>query len=977
MLLLLVSNHIAVSLDAKRTFSQYALDMWREKDGLPQLTINEIYQTKDGYIYIGTNEGLYRFDGIRFMAIKDEARGFVGNEILALEEDNESRLWIGYQGGLARLYKNVITILSEDSEFPKNSSVRALKKDDNGNMWIGFYNQVVKFKNQELTVFDKNGETKINAVTSIHIDKKQGVWVGTDNGLYQIEDQKLVKHSILTKDGNELSKVTSIVSASDESLWLTVKEGFLIRYHNRQFTTYNLRMAPSDILNVNVIHIDTNGNVWIGTKEKGLCRFEDEKLIPYSNSNINFSMSHVVSLFADREGSLWIGTEIDGLLRLRDVEFTAYTTKDGLAGNRVHSLVEDTKGNIWVGSSDGASCITGNVVRNYILHEPTGYPRMITSIAETAEGSMWFATYYGIFSLKDGKFTQVLKDVIDKTEVRLLYKDKTYGLWITTRSKGLIYFKDGKILYTHPNDEGFNFCEDVRTLHLDNSNVLWLGTKNKGLMQLINGQLSSYATRGTIPSNSVTSIYEDSDATLWITTNAGLSRIKDNKFTNYNISNGLITNDLAQILEDNHNNLWISTTSMGVIQLNKRMLNDVAEGKLSNFHRKIYTTRNGLSANNCSINASWKGKDGKLWFGTIKGVIVTDPGKHRINTHIPPVYIEEYLVNKKDLNIKDNIQIQPNHAELEIHYTALSYLIPENVQFKYKLEEFDSDWVEAGSRRVAYYTNLPPGNYRFRVKACNNDGIWNEDGASLVFYVQPHFYQTYWFYMLCITTVMLIAWAVYYLRMRQLRTQLAMVLAERNRIAQEIHDTLIQSIVGIQVQLDAVSVMLFNSPKLAKQQLDSLRILVRNSLDEARNSIWNIRNKRTEEIDLAIALSNFAKELTAGKLTRVKFQAHGQYQQLSETVEKDVFRIGQEAITNAVNHAQAEDILIELKFDYQYLWLCVQDNGCGFDTEAEYSTNNHFGLLGMKERAHRLGAQLTIRSSLGSGTEVSLVVPIN
>jgi signal transduction histidine kinase/CheY-like chemotaxis protein/ligand-binding sensor domain-containing protein len=776
---LLLCNTTFYALDPKKSLSQYALDVWQEKEGLPQATVNVIKQTKDGYIWVGTNEGLCRFDGVRFVTFEDKQIDFVRKDILTLEEANDGTLWIGFMGGTATLKDNKFTLLSENKHgLPGNSSA-IITKDREGNMWLGLATGVwvYQFTSNTFISINKKFNSDMKSIKSIYHSKDGSTWIGRKGvGVYQIKGGQLHQHSFHAKDGSRLSSIISISGSSDGTVWMVAQGGYLIKYKNDQSVVYDLRdEAAESKISTDVIYVDPENMIWIGTREKGLCKFEGEKLVPYSNPNTNFSMSNIMALFTDKEGSLWIGTGIDGLLRLRDVEFSSYTSKTGLADSAVYSIFQDSRQNLWLGySSNGVSLFNGKSFVNYnekVDRSKVSKIGMVNSIMETSDGAIWIATTHGIVEYKDGKWASTLSyEELGFTDTRLIYKDRDDGIWIAPydKDKQLSYYKDGKVIKYNLYEKNM-YTGLAQTIYQANDGIVWIGTKTSGALQYKDGRLISYAGKDILGDGWVTSIIESKDGFIWIATKAGLTRYKDGKYINCTLENGLPTQDLAQILEDDDGNLWVSTTSLGVLKVSKQEFNDFAEGKLKSINPKIYTTRNGLSANNCYQFAGIKSSDGRIWYGTIKGVVVVDPNNIFKNSVIPPVYIEEIVADNKHIDLKGIVEIPAGRGQIEIHYTGLSYLLPERVKFKYKLEGFDDSWTDAGTRRVAYYTNLKPGNYQFRVIACNNDGLWNDKGATLSFHLNPHFYQTNWFYALCSLAFVILIVFIYRFRVRQLR----------------------------------------------------------------------------------------------------------------------------------------------------------------------------------------------------------------
>jgi signal transduction histidine kinase len=498
------------------------------------------------------------------------------------------------------------------------------------------------------------------------------------------------------------------------------------------------------------------------------------------------------------------------------------------------------------------------------------------------------------------------------------------------------------------------------------------------LSRLHDERFTTYNTKDGLSSDIVTSLYEDGEGPLWIGTNGGgLNRLKNSAFVSFTTQNGFPDDVVYRVLEDQQHNLWLAC-SKGIFRFEKGALDDFADGRSATLSFVAYGTADGMVTRECSGGghpSAWKGRDGKLWFSTIKGVAMIDPQQIKINEQPPPVVIDQVRIDEETLTGRE-IEVPPGKTRFDFYYTALSFVAPEKVSFKYKLEGFDPDWVDPGTRRIAYYTNLPPGKYRFRVIARNNDGIWNQDGAVFDLYLRPYFYQTLWFYALCLVTLGVLIWLAYSLRLRQMRSRFDAVLAERNRIAREIHDNLAQELLGVSVQLELVARTMPPAAEVASSHLDRVRMLVRHGIAEARRYVWDLRSQALENNDLPTALADTARRLTAGADIQAQVEVNGTFRPLSSLVEGNLLRIGQEAINNAVQHSQAQHILINLKFDARRVLLSVRDNGRGFKQDGVPGKAGHFGLTGMRERAEQIGGNLTIHSGNGSGTEVVVDVPI-
>ena len=409
----------------------------------------------------------------------------------------------------------------------------------------------------------------------------------------------------------------------------------------------------------------------------------------------------------------------------------------------------------------------------------------------------------------------------------------------------------------------------------------------------------------------------------------------------------------------------------GIFSITKSELTEFASRKTTTLSPIVYGTADGMPTRECSGGghpSSWRGRDGRLWFTTIKGVAMIDPEHVARNNEPPPVVVEEVRVDGELVSGGRMPELKPGSSRFDFHYAGLSFVAPEKVRYKYKLEGFDEDWVDGGDRRVAYYTNLGPGEYRFLVAAGNNDGVWSQSPASFDFRLRPHFYRTYWFYALCALVAALVAWQLYALRLRQVRARFDAVLAERNRIAREIHDNLAQEILGVSVQLEIVARLMNTSAEAARTHLDRARLLVRGSIAEARRYVWDLRSQSLDDRDLPTALAETTRRLAAESDVQTQFQVSGTFRPLPRQVENNLLRIAQEAVNNAVRHARAQNIYVSLLFDAHSVRLSVRDDGRGFDPgEHASGRNGHFGIVGMRERAEEMGGALSIESDPESG----------
>ncbi len=735
------------ALDPLKTISQYRHDVWQTDQGLPQNSVNAILQTRDGYLWLGTYQGLVRFDGQRFMVFRTESTPELrSNRILALCEDRDGTLWIGTSaGGLTRYRDGAFTTYST-REGLANDSVLALHVDRSGALWIGTRGGgLARFDHERFTTFGAAQGLTSDIITSVAEGPDGSLWFGTDGeGLVHYRDGKF--STLTTADGLLDNEVWSVYVDRRGDLWIgTYGEG-VARLHDGTFT--NFRVADG-LPNGRVFAIteDRDDNLWFGTDGGGIARFRDGRFTTYA-SRQGLSADSVYSIYEDREGSLWVGTFTGGLNRLTDGAFTSITAEEGFTDDFVYSIFQDHDGVLWFGSA------SGRVFRSESggFREAVRGPKVsIWSMAEDGDGQLWVGTDGdGLARVADRKLiTYSVKDGLANDVVWSLIKARDGGLWIGTAGGGLNRFKDGKF-QTFGKDEGLSNLF-IRVVHEDRQGRVWVGTDGGGLASLEHGRFTTYTTRDGLSNDSIRAIYEDQDGVLWIGTyGGGVTRFEGGRFTALTSRHGLFDDVVFQILEDGTGNLWMSC-NRGVFKVSRRELNEVARGTRKTVTSLAYGTRDGMKSAECSDGspAAWRARDGRLWFATSRGVTVVDPDRIRVNRQPPPVVIERVTIDNQAVTPGMSIGPQLGKGRFEFQYVGLSLVAPERMRFRYRLDGFDENWIEAGTRHTAYYTNLPPGAYRFVVMAANNDGVWNEAGASFEFHRAPRFSQTYWFYAIC------------------------------------------------------------------------------------------------------------------------------------------------------------------------------------------------------------------------------------
>jgi len=971
----LASGRAAQALDPHRALTQYGHDVWRMADGLPQNAVLAVLQSRDGYLWLGTTSGLVRFDGVRFTVFDKANTEAIGhNQISALFEDRDGSLWIGtFGGGLTRLQNGRFTAYTKRDGL-SHDVVKAICQDRDGSLWIAtLAHGVNRFKDGRFSIYTARNGLPHDDVFAVAPSRDGGVWIATAGGLAHFRDGQFTAYT--TRDGLPSNRVVSVYEDRKGSLWAGTRDRGLVRLRDGGFTVYTVADGLSSDV-VSSILEDRAGALWFATKERGINRLYDGRFSAYTAKE-GLSSDVVYSVVEDREGSLWIGTFGGGVNRLRDARFTVFTTQNGLPYDHVRSVFADTEGGVWFATFGGGLGLLKDG-RFTSLSRRDGLPNdRLFCVLRDRRGDLWVgAAGAGLARRRGDRFTRyTTRNGLVHDNVRALYEDRQGNLWVGT-SGGLSRFRDGRFTnYTAadglPNDA-------VHAIHQDRAGALWLGTWGGGLARFENGTFTAFTRKDGVPNDFILSFYEDRQGSLWIgTLGGGLVRLREGRFRAYTTKEGLFEDLVYQVFEDGRENLWISCNK-GVYRVSKKELDDLDRGRVRSVRSVAYGVADGMPSGECTSGSQplgGKGRDGRLWIPTQNGVVVIDPDRLETNQVPPPVVIEELLVDRRAVAVEGQPSLPPGGGDLEFHYTGLSFLVPGKVRFKYRLEGWSDDWVDAGPRRVAAYTNIPPGRYRFRVIAGNAGGVWNETGASFEFRLRPHFHQTWWFYGLVAMAVGLAGLGLHRVKVRQVEAEFAAVLAERTRMSRELHDTLAQGFAGIAIHLDAAAVCLPKGAQELRGHLALARALVRESLAEARRAVLDLRPHALEHADLAAALSEMAGRL--GGESTVQVDVTGVSRRLPSAVETHLLRIAQEAVTNALRHAGAREIRVHLGFGADHVSLRIQDDGRGFPvTPTAPSTPGHMGLVGIRERAARMGGHLTLHSQAGVGTEVVVEVPL-
>lgn len=1007
----------ASALDPHQGLRRYGYQSWQADSGLPQNTVHAVVQTGDGYLWVATEAGLARFDSVAFTVYTHKSTPQLPSDLIySLMEDSSGTLWIGTSNGVASYRSGVFHACTQTA----GSAVWSLFQDRSGSIWAPTSAGLLRLDNPRAPnprFVSVPGVPPLDENSSMQQPLDGSLWLSTTEGLFHAAPGSTTYFTLAghptpiqaivldrrgrvwaaTGNGVEICamsgcddfaplaghNVHALAETPQGALWIGTEDGLYLSpatAQQSQAKAQPLLFSERDGLpsaRINLLFTDREGALWIGTSA-GIARFLNGKIEAFTPRE-GFSSSMVLSIAEDREGNLWLGTESGGLNVLRDRKFTTWTTEEGISDDYILAVTQDRAGTVWLGTRGGGlnRASQQDLATNGFSALTTANglsSNIVLSIACAPNGDLWLGTPDGLDRMHDGKVTvYTFADGLADDFIRSLYFDTQGNLWIGTR-RGLSQFANNKFTtWTALDGLGGDF---IGAMAQAPDGSLWIGTLG-GLTHSVNGAFHNFTERDGLSNRVITALHQDPDGTLWIGTNGGgLNRWRNGKFTAIHPQPAGIPANIYSILADDSGNLWLSSNE-GIYRVNRNALNRYADGSEPMVTVSAYGIADGMKISEASSGghpAAWRMQDGTLWFATLKGVASVDP-QHLPANRVPPLMaIERFSVDDQPQPESNStpLKIAAGSRRFVFDYAALSFSAPGKVRFRYKLDGFDHAWIDAGTQRSAWYTNLPPGHYTFEVMATNNDGLWSAQPASLAFQLRPWFYQTIWFYLLLAFLLALLGYGIYLWRLRHVESRFNAVLAERNRIAREIHDTLAQGFVAVSVQLQIAGRMLAQSADAARPHLDQAQELVRTGIDDARRAIWELRSQNAENRDLASQLLQMAERIASPAGIKTQVEVHGTYRPLSPRTESELLRIAQEAVTNTVRHSGADRIDIALDFTRRRVEMTISDNGRGFAGDVPSIAEGHYGVTGMKERAEQIGGSVTISSRQGEGTQVRI-----
>ena len=979
-LLLLCFGTSVWAVDPSQRITQYAHTAWRIQDGIFSGEPTAIAQTTNGYLWIGTPNGLMRFDGVRFSPWVSVDGQPLSQSVYSLLADRDGSLWAGTGGGIVNVKGGAL------NKFPgAHGRVNSIIQDGRGVVW--FTRSRVRDGGGPLCSVAANAVRCYGKAEGIPIpnadplteDPLGNLWIGGPTMVVRWAPGSSAAFTIGVLKSNEgLSGAAALAAGANGSLWVGMsRRGSqlgLQQLLNGTWRSFRAGKFDGTSLSISELYVDRHNSLYVGTYDQGIYRIQGDD-VDHFGSNDGLSSDSVNAFCEDSEGNMWVATS-RGVDSFRDLKVVSFSAREGLAGKAASPVLSSRDGTVWIGSE---------VALNYVRHGKIGSIRpeqglpgqRITSLFEDRDSRLWIGTDRGLYTYKQEKFRPIRRPDNSAIELVLsITQDAAGNVWAESFGdrKELIRIEDGRIRAELPAPE----VPSASVLAADpEGGGLWLGLLNGDLARYQDGRIQLFQFQGHKP-GVITQMIATPDGSVMGATPSGVIGLRRGKTQILDARNGLPCNSIYGLVFDAQNNLWLYT-QCGLVELADQDLKSWWENPDARVNVRVLDGFDGVQPSAATFQpAAARTADGRLWFVNDSILQVVDPGHLPRNPTPPPVHVEGVVADRKRYSPDDGLRLPPLTRDLEIDYSALSFVNPAKVRFRYMLEGHDRGWQEPGTRRQAFYTDLRPGNYRFRVIACNDDGVWNEAGATLNFVVAAKWYQTKWFLVGCFLGGILILWALHRLRMRQAAKDLGVRfderLSERTRIAREFHDTLIQTIQGSKLVADNALDQSADSAKM-RHALKQLSDWLARAIQEERAALNSLRTSSTETNDLAEGLRRATEECRMFSPMETSFSVEGDSKEMHPVVRDEIYRIGYEAIRNASAHSKASRLDVGLKYG-QDLAISVGDNGVGIpESIINGDTDGHYGLQGMRERAARIGGKLRIASCVNSGTEVSLVIP--
>ena len=963
----------ARALDPDRMLSQYVREQWNAETGFSGGAVHAITQTPDGYLWIGADGGLLRFDGINFRTVSSSG------PVLDLIADADGDLLVRLPGEVLLRHPNGKFASINAAGGLIASYVTAMLREPDGSVLLSdLLMGLLRLRDRKLEVLVSAAVFRTPPVAISLASTSDGrVWIGTLGAglLYVFQGQVYSVAAALVTD----RKTNCLLPDMGNQLWVGTERG-LLRWNGTQITPAGFPSLEHAM--IMALLRDADSNVWAAT-DRGLFRINGQG-VSFSPENAILGGGAVNTLFEDREGNLWVGGG-RGLERIRNSAFVTYSREAGLPAEDNGPVFADSKNRIWSAPATGGLYVLANG-----RVEPVRAPGLAQDVVYSIAGGkdeIWLGRRNGGLTrlrYERGRVTAQTyteRNGLAQNSVFAVYGARDGTMWAGTLSGGASRLKDGRfITYTAASGLASN---TVNSILETRDGTTWFATPN-GLSSLAAGSWKTYTSKDGLPSENVNSLLEDSSGVLWIATDKGIAFYSSGKIQAPRETPAPLGEPIFDIAQGPKGSLWIATAHH-VVKMNPGSL----MGLTNQMDWREYKRSDGLESTEGVRRQKSVVVDalGKVWFSMSRGLSVIDPS-HTTGSSAPAIaHVESVLADSSAIDVAEPVRVPPSPKRITFSYTGLNLAAPERVRFRYRLDGFDPSWSEPTASREAVYTNLSPGHYRFRLIACNGDGVWSEPGDVLAFSILSAWYQTFWFLLLCVVAFLLLSSSIYQLRLKRVSAQFNMTLearvSERTRIARDLHDTLLQTFSASLLRLQSVSRMLPGRPEEAKKRVESAIEQASNAIAEGRDAVHQLRGGGPATVDLAQSINSFVSEL-AGSCSgdnppEFHVQVEGTPRNLNPLVHDEAYRIAAEALRNAIQHAGPRHIEVEIRYDEQQLRLRIRDDGKGIDPDVleQGQLPGHWGLRGMRERAKLLGGNFEVwsRSEAGSGTEVELIVP--
>jgi signal transduction histidine kinase/ligand-binding sensor domain-containing protein len=986
-LLFLFSAVSAPALNPSQLVSQYGHTAWRIQDGYFGGPIRSLAQTPDGYLWVGTQNGLFRFDGVRFVPMTRLA----GQQaiITSLLAARDGGLWIGTLNGLSHWVNSKLIHLNA-------SYLESLVEDENGAIWFLYDylpgmppppGRLCRVIGMDIRCYGTEDGIPDMRYVRLVTDTRGNLWLAGASAIVQWNTASHTSTVYTTKELQSNARegqpgVVALAANPNGSMLVGMDfqgpGGGLQQLVGGVWKPFRMPGLDGTSLDVAALLFDREGSLWIGTSGQGTYRVHGPRVEHFGSAEGLTSDYGILQLFEDREGNLWVPTN-NGLDLFREFRVTTFSQHHGLDVSEVDSVLALRDGAVLAGSDRALATLSKEGVS--FVRTGKGLPgNQVTSLFEDHTGQLWVGIDNKLSLYKDGKFRWINRNDGSPTGmVTGITEDIENNIWIETllnSARSLLRIHDFKVEEEFPAPK----IPAARRVVADPKGGIWLGLLDGNLARVRNGQAEIFHYPGSGKTGAdVQQLTITPDGAVLGATSFGLIGWKNGKQRILNARNGLPCDSVHAALTDEAGNLWVYA-KCGLVEIAARTVQEWWENSDTIVQPSlVLDVFDGAQPNRASFPGVARSVDGRLWFANTAALQMIDPAHLAVNTApLPQVHVEEVVADRKMYPVQQGVRIPPLTRDLEIDYTALSLAIPQKVRFRYKLEGRDKDWQDPGTRRQAFYTDLPPRNYKFHVIACSSNGVWSQEGATLNFSILPAWYQENWFRFLCVATALFVVWSIYRLRVRQvargLRVRFDERLAERTRIARDLHDTLLQTIQGSKLIADN-ALDPDADPAGMPRAMKQLSAWLGRATQEGRAVLNSLRSSTEQRNDLADALQHAIEECRLHSPIEASFSVVGNAEETHPIVRDDIYRISYEAIRNACAHSKATRLEVGLDYS-QDLSVRVRDNGVGIDsTTAEKGRSGHFGLQGMRERAARIGSKLTVVSSPNSGTEVTLVVP--